>query len=236
MTLQYGGEGRDRRLPGWAPAGSGMARWPDACCLALAVTSVLGVGCAPRVGVRPEESILTVEAHLREAAAAEAHGRALAEAGAATASVEARATSAAAHRAAAKALEEREAAACAQVLPSRAQAKSLPVTVHKVEAIGERYVTSPAPAPMKVRPAATFVGARLTVHGDVTAKELSTLLACRVARARARGDGGADPVEVQGATFEVRPLEEGDLAVEIRAPSESGASEILRRARVVSER
>jgi hypothetical protein len=178
---------------------------------------------------------LTVEAHEREAVAEEAHGRALAEAGASNASIEDRTSAAAAHRAAARALQEDEAAACAQVLPSRLEATVLPVTVHAVETIRERSIT-PAPAPMKARPAAVLVGARLTVHGDVTGSELTALLACRVARARARGDGGVDPVAVHDATFAVRPLEAGDLAVEIRAPSEAGAAEVLRRARLFAER
>ena len=220
-----------------APAPSGGRARPSAaaCWAALAVTLAGGAGCAPSVAVRRDDPYLTVDAHEREAAAEEAHGRALVEAGASTASVGARTSAAAAHRAAARALQDGEATACAQLPLGLVEAGAFPLTTHRVETIHERS-TSPVPAPMRARPGAPLAGARLIVHGSLTSSELTALLTCRAARARARGDGGIDPVEVRDATFVVRPLEGGDLSVEIRAPSEAGAGEVLRRARLLAER
>lgn len=228
-----GGAGDEGRAPAAASGGRRPVASRHGLILAAAVLTC--VGCVSGRPVRPDDSNLTVEAHEREAASEAAHARAAVAAGAPAGDVQARVNAEAGHLAAAKALRDAEAAACAGVLPARAEASTPSATVHRVEVIRVHAGTAP-PAPMKVVPPDQVVGVRMTVHGDLTAVELTALLDCRVARVRARGDDGSEPVAVRGATFVVHPAKDGDLTLDVRAPSEEGVREVLRRAQLAAER
>lgn len=79
-----------------------------------------------------------------------------------------------------------------------------------------------------------LLGAKIALVGEVTPSALTGLLRCRIARAAADGDDGVDPVAVKGAKVMVLPRGEGGLLVEIRTEDQPTASEVVRRARLLT--
>lgn len=133
------------------------------------------------------------------------------------------------HRAAAQTLREAEASACVDVREgTEAVSPFAGLTVEKVERIDESWGRSPAPG--RGHTPSALKGAVMTVHSDLATEATEARLKCSVARARARGDDGTNPVAVHGATVRVREIREKILEIHVRADDDVCAKEVLRRA------
>ena len=140
------------------------------------------------------------------------------------------------HRAAARALREEEVTACAGV-PVAGSASALVAGADVVTVSELREVTAPLGRGISRGYYPEYLrGAKLVLHGEAGPADVERLLTCRIARAAADGDDGVDPIAVRGASFIVRKDDGQSLTVELRAPEQPAAAEVLRRARTLASR
>lgn len=139
--------------------------------------------------------------------------------------------------AAANELYEREITACTGISPENAAVFGLDRgVVRAVNPVGERWGGRPPSANGRGYLPQRLVGAVLEVYSDLPPEQVYAILRCRAARARSRGDDGSDPFAVRGASWKVRGAPNGAVSIEVRAPDEASASEVLRRAQALLAR